>query len=153
MQSVFHDILMSKVMSFFRKTNFFDTIEPFFIFIKVFGCAGFQLRTQEFQNTLLDHIFCLVNFSVGLFTLYTSFIPRFLMDSLVLSISVQIGFYLIVSSSLLVFLINFLNRRKFHQLLKQFYAFDIEVSKNVSEFLRTLIKRLELLCNCVAFRC
>ena len=118
----------------FRKKSFFDTIEPFFNCFKVAGCAGFQLKSKEFQNTLVDLTFCLVNFSVGLYTLYTSLIPRFYIDSLVLSISVQIVFYLIVSSCLLVFLINFLNRRKFHQLLKQFHAFDIEVSEMLVNF-------------------
>lgn len=118
-------------MKMLRKTSFFDTIEPFFNCFKVGGCAGFQLRSKEFANTLLDLSLCLVNFTVGLYTLYISFNPRFYIDSLVLSISVQIVFYLIVSSCLLVFLINFLNRRKFHQLLKQFHAFDIEVSREM----------------------
>lgn len=121
-------------MKLFIKTSFFDTIEPFFNCFKIVGCAGFQLRSKEFQNTLLDLVFCLLNFTTGLYILYTSFIPRFYIGSFVLSISVQIVFYLIVSSCLLVFLINFLNRRTFHQLLKQFYAFDIEVSEMLVNF-------------------
>lgn len=121
-------------MKMFRKSSFFDTVEPFFNCFKVGGCAGFQLRSKEFQNTVLDLTFCLVNFSIGFYNLYVTIKPRLFISSLVLSISWQIVFYLIVFSCLLVFLINFLNRRTFHQLLKQFHAFDIEVSVMLVNF-------------------